>query len=431
MNIQEMYQAKKTTVEQVLSGIKSGWRIWTSYNSMEPTYFLSRLHTIASGVENVRVRHAGFMRPYDFVLEPAYKGHIVPMTGFTDGYTRSVHDTIRNTLFVPSHLHNGVERCGWDAPELFVSMASPMDGNGYFRLSLSLIAEKDMLPHCKKIILEVNDKLPLVNGDTEVHISEIDGFYESTDPIITIPDGEPGEIDMEIGRHVAGLVPDGATIQLGIGNIPNAVAKFFMEKNDLGVHTEMITSSVARLAREGVINGRKKTLHKGKIIGNFAMGSQELYDFMDQNPAVWLMPGSYTNNPQIIAKNDHMISINSALQVDMCGQICSESIGSTQYSGTGGAADFAVGAAHSRGGKSIIAIHSTAKNGTLSTIQPVLSPGSIVSISRNDIDYIVTEYGVAQMRGVPIGGRVDNLINIAHPKFRDALRAGAEKYRLW
>ena len=377
------------------------------------------------------IRHAGWCRPYDFVLDPACKGHIVPITGFTDDYTRSVHDSTRNTLFIPANLHNGVERCGWDDPDLFVCMATPMDENGYFRMSLSLIAEKDIIPRCKRIVLEVNDKLPRTHGETEIHISEIDAFYESSEELIIIPDSEPGELDMEIGRYVASLVPDGATIQLGIGNIPNAVAKFFMEKNDLGVHTEMITSSMARLAKAGVINGRKKTLHPGKIVGNFAMGSQELYDFMDDNPSVWLMRGSYTNNPQVIAQNDNMVSINAALQVDLCGQICSESLGSVQYSGTGGAADFATGAIHSKGGKSIIAIRSTAKKGTVSTIQPVLSPGSIVSISRNDIDYVITEYGIAQMRGVPISGRVENLINIAHPKFRDELREGAEKYRLW
>ena len=431
MNIQEMHEAKRTTVEQVIEQVKSNDKIWTSYNSLEPTLFLKNLHKIAPKVENVMIRHAGFILPYDFVLDPACKGHIVPITGFTDDYTRSMHDSTRNTLFIPSHLHNGVERCGWESPDIFVCMATPMDENGYFRMSLSLIAEKDILPRCKRVILEVNDKLPITNGETEVHISEIDSFYESKEPLVTIPDSEPGDLDMEIGRYVASLVPDGATIQLGIGNIPNAVAKFFMEKNDLGVHTEMITSSMAKLAKAGVITGKKKPLHPGKIVGNFAMGSQELYDFLNNNPSVSIMRGSYTNNPWVIAQNDNMVSINAALQVDMCGQICSESLGSVQYSGTGGAADFATGAAHSKGGKSIIAIRSTAKKGTISTIQPVLSPGSIVSISRNDIDYIVTEYGIARMRGVPVSGRVDNLINIAHPKFRDELRAGAEKYRLW
>lgn len=431
MNIQEMSASKKTTAEQVAAQIKSNDKIWTSYNGLEPTLFLKQLHKIAPNVENVMIRHAGWCLPYDFVLDPACTGHIVPITGFTDDYTRRMHDSTRNTLFIPSHLHNGVERCGWESPDLFVCMATPMDENGFFRISLSLIAEKDIMPRCKRVVLEVNDKLPRTNGDTEVHISEIDAFYESQEPLIIIPDSEPGELDMEIGRHVASLVPDGATIQLGIGNIPNAVAKFFMEKNDLGVHTEMITSSMARLAKAGVITGRKKTLHPGKIVGNFAMGSQELYDYMDNNPSVWLMRGSYTNDPRVIAQNDNMVSINAALQIDLCGQICSESLGSVQYSGTGGAADFAIGANHSKGGKSIIAVRSTAKKGTLSTIQPVLSPGSIVSISRNDIDYVVTEYGIAKLRGVPISGRVENLINIAHPKFRDELREGAEKYRLW
>lgn len=427
----EEYNRKKVTVEKALSVVKSGDVVWTSYNGLEPATFMGNLHTIAPRVENVVVRHAGVYRPYPIVMDPACKGHIIPCTGFSDEFTRASHE-LRNTWFVPSHLHNGFERADLEnGVDVFVCMVSPMDDRGYFRMSLSIIAEKEAAEAAKIIILEVNPHLPQTNGDVEIHISDVDYLYESNEPIVAFEEGAPGEVDMKIGKYVADLVPDGATIQLGIGNIPNAAAQYFMEKNDLGVHTEMITSSMAKLAKAGVINGRKKTLHRGKIIGNFALGSQELYDFMDQNPAVWLMRGSYTNDPQIIAKNDNMISINSALQVDMMGQICSESIGSIQYTGTGGAADFAIGATHAKGGKSIIAIRSTAKKGTVSTIQPILTPGSVVSISRNDIDYIVTEYGIAKMKGVPIAGRVENLINIAHPDFRDMLRAGAEQYKLW
>ena len=428
----EEYSKKKISVEQALSMVKSGDMIWTSYNGLEPAAFMSKLHTIAPRVENVVLRHAGVYRPYPFVMDPACKGHIIPCTGFSDDYTRAMHDT-RNTWFMPAHLSTGFARAGLEETgiDIFVCMVSPMDDQGYFRMSLSVIAEQEAAEMAKMIILEVNPNLPQTNGDVEIHISDVDYLYESNEPIVAFEEGAPGEVDMKIGKYVADLVPDGATIQLGIGNIPNAAAMYFMEKNDLGIHTEMITSSMAKLAEAGVVNGKKKTLHRGKIIGNFALGSQELYDFIDQNPAVWLMRGSYTNDPYVIAQNDNMISINSAIQVDMMGQICSESMGPIQYTGTGGAADFAIGANHAKGGKAIIAIRSTAKKGTISTIQPILTPGSIVSISRNDIDYIVTEYGIAKMRGVPVSGRVENLINIAHPDFRDMLRAGAEQYKLW
>lgn len=431
MDVQALYQAKKIDVFAALDQIKSNDLVWTSYNGMEPSLFLSNLHTIAPRVENVRIRHAGVIRHYPFVTEPSMKGRIIPVTGFTDDYTRSVHD-LKMTEFIPSHLHNGFVRSGMaDKLDVLICMASSMDENGYFRLSLSAITEMEAIAAAKKIILEVNPKLPLTCGDNVVHISDVDYLYESSDPIIALPDAEPGEIDMKIGGYVASLVPDGATIQLGIGNIPNAVAKFFMDKNDLGVHTEMITSSMANLAKAGVITGKKKTLHPGKMVGTFALGSQELYDYMDNNPAVWIMPGSYVNNPFVIAQNDNMISINSALQIDMVGQICSESIGTMQYSGSGGALDFAIGANHSKGGKSIIAVRSTVKKGTMSTIQPVLTPGSIVTIGRNDIDYIVTEYGIAKMKGECIASRVRSLIEIAHPDFRDELREGAERYKLW
>ena len=428
----EEYEKKKIDVDRALSLVKSGDMIWTSYNGLEPAAFMSKLHTIAPRVENVVLRHAGVYRPYPFVMDPACKGHIIPCTGFSDEFTRAVHDT-QNTWFIPTHLHNGFERAGLEETgiDIFVCMVSPMDDRGYFRMSLSVIAEQEASELAKMIILEVNPNLPQTNGDVEIHISDVDYLYESEEPIVAFDEAEPGEIDMQIGKYVADLVPDGATIQLGIGNIPNAAAQYFMEKNDLGVHTEMITSSMAKLATAGVINGRKKTLHKGKIIGNFALGSQELYSFMDQNPAVWLMRGTYTNNPYIIAQNDNMISINSALQVDLVGQVCSESMGSIQYTGTGGALDFAIGATHSKGGKSIIAMRSTAKKGTISTIQPVLTPGAIVSIDRNNIDYIVTEYGIAKLKGVPLAGRVENLISIAHPDFRDMLREGVKQYKLW
>jgi acyl-CoA hydrolase len=427
----EQYAAKKIDVFDALTKIKSDSVVWTSFNAAEPTLFLNNLHTIGDRVINVQLRHAGVFRPYQFVMDPAMKGHILPASGFSDEYSRAMHDN-HSTMFIPMHLHNGLPRSGvLDKIDVFVCAVAPMDQNGYFRMALDNVCEMDVAEVAKMIILEINPNFPRTHGDNIIHISDVDYLYESDIPLVTIPDMEPGELDMAIGKNVASLVPDGATIQLGIGSIPDAVAKFFREKNDLGVHTEMITTSVAMLAKEGVINGKKKTLHKGKIIGNFAVGSQELYDFMDDNPAVQIMRGSYTNNPWVIAQNDNMVSVNAALQVDLVGQICSESIGPVQYTGTGGAMDFAYGATHSKGGKSIIALRSMARKGTVSSIQPILTPGSIVSICRTDIDYVVTEYGIAELKGSGLEKRARELINISHPDFRDQLTEQAREYKLW
>ena len=246
-----------------------------------------------------------------------------------------------------------------------------------------------------------------------------------------IPEQTPDDADIAIGKNIASLIHDGDTIQLGVGKIPDTAAHYLYDKNDLGVHTEVVTTAIAQLAKAGVINGTCKTFLPRKIIGTSAVGTQELFDFIDENPAVWIMPGSFTNDPHIIAKNDNMISVNSAIEVDLTGQICSESIGTLQYSGSGGAADFAIGANHSRGGKSIIAIKSTAKHGTVSKIKSILTPGSVVTVGRNEIDYIVTEYGIAKLKGRSIADRVRELISIAHPDFRDELAAQAGEYKLW
>jgi acyl-CoA hydrolase len=430
-DFQSQLEAKKTDLQGALDQVQSGNNIYTSYNSLEPADFWSNLHRTADRVEGVRVQHCGVFRPYECIASSAYKGRIIPCTGFSDDYTRTTHaDGV--TEFTPAHLHNGLTR-GKHGREidLFVGMASPMDKHGYFSMGLDNIIEHEVCARAKKVILEVNPNVPRIGGYTEVHISDVDFWYESNTPLLVIPDSEPDEIDEKIGYHVASLVEDGSTIQLGIGKIPDAVAKNFLSKNDLGVHTEMITSSVAFLSEQGVITGKRKTLYPGKIVGTFALGSQKLYDFLGGNPSVWMLPGSYTNDPKVIAKNDRMVSINAAIQVDLTGQVCSESIGTTQYAGSGGAADFAIGANHSKGGKAIIAFRSTARQDTVSRIEAVLSPGSVVTIGRNDIDYIVTEYGIAQMKGAHIGERVEALIRIAHPNFRDALRDRARQYKLW
>jgi acyl-CoA hydrolase len=418
-------------LQQALNLINTGDTIYSAINALEPVEFLEQLHTISKRASDVRLIHAGVFRPYDFIAKSDYKGKVIPRTRFSDRWTRMTHDA-KVTEFIPGHLHNAATKDYKTAnPDVFVGLASPPDKHGFLHFSLGATGEQDAARNARTVILEINANLPKTHGYTEIHISDVNYVYESNRPLLEIPQIEPDTADLAIGRFVASLVNDGDTIQLGIGKIPDAAARAFLNKKDLGVHTEMITTSMAQLALAGVITGKKKSLLPRKIVGNFALGTQELYDFIDDNPSVWLLPGRYTNDPYVIAQNNGMISVNSALQVDLSGQIASESIGHVQIAGTGGAADFAIGAGHSRSGKSIIAMRSTALNDSQSRIQAVLPKGAIVSISRNDSDYVVTEYGIAALRGKTLAERAEALINIAHPKFRDTIANQAEELHLW
>jgi len=427
---EEKYKAKKITIEEALSLIKSGDEIVAGFCGLEPMAILSKLHTIAHRVENVTVWQSLGMGYYEFQKNPEYKDRIFTNSWFFSYPTREAQKQ-GLASYQPCHLHNGMTRkLEVNAPNVYIGTVSTMDKHGYVKTSLSALYEKIFIEHAKLVIMEVNPRLPHVWGDTELSIDQIDYIVEVDRPIPVLPDSPVSKTDEIIGEYVASLVNDGDTIQLGIGGIPNAVAKAFHNKKDLGVHTEMITTGMAELAEAGIITGRKKNLHPGKIVGTFALGSQKLYGFLDNNPSVVLLRGDYVNNPFVIAKNNNMVSINTALQVDLTGQVCSESIGHLQYSGSGGQNDTAEGAIHAVNGRSIIALYSTAKNGTVSTIQPFLSPGAIVTLSRNNVDYVVTEYGIAPLKARTVRERVDNLIAIAHPDFRAELRQAAEKYGL-
>lgn len=427
----EMYQQKLRSVEEALSYIKSNSIISHSYCANEPVTLLSNLHTLKNKVDNIYVLRGLDMGTYPFCSDPQYQDVFTVDSMFFMEPDRVGN---RNGIIshVPTHLHNMPSRCyAYKQPNVALISVSPMDEHGYLRTSLCAIAERELIENADLVIAEVNPNMPVVNGDTEVHIKDIDAIVEVNTPIPILPRGKITEKDKIIGEYVASLIHDGDTIQLGIGAIPDAVAGALLGKHDLGVHTEMITNSLVDLVEAGVVTGKKKSLHPGKIIGTFALGDKKLYDMMNNNPSVWLLRGTYVNDPWVIAQNDNMVSINSCISVDLTGQVNPESVGSVQYSGSGGQNDTAFGAIHARNGRSIIAMHSTAKNDTISTIVPVLSPGSIVTLSRNNVDYIITEYGIAPMKGRSIRERVQNLIRVAHPDFRDELRDEAQKYCLW
>lgn len=427
---QEEYAQKLTTVEDALTCIRSGDNISYSVCAMEPMSVLSQLHTIHGKVDHVTIFTGLSIGKYPFMQDPQYKDTFTVDSTFYMAPERAAaqHGMVS---FCPNHLHGLAARRYGDRPaDVVILGVTPMDEHGYFRCSLSALHERELLECGATLILEVNPNYPVVNGETEVHISQADKIVETDRPIPQLPRGQISDTDQIIGNYIADLVNDGDTIQLGIGGIPDAVAHALLGKHDLGVHTEMITSGLVDLVEAGVITGRKKTLRKGKIVGTFALGDQRLYDMLNNNPSVEILRASYVNDPFVVAQNDNMVSINTCVSIDLTGQVASESIGPLQYSGSGGQFDTAYGASHAKNGRSIIALHATAKNGTISTITPILAPGSIVTLSRNNVDYVVTEFGVAYLRGRSVRDRVDRLIAIAHPDFRDELREGAKKYHL-
>jgi acyl-CoA hydrolase len=271
--------------------------------------------------------------------------------------------------------------------------------------------------------------MPRVHGDCFIHVSRIDILVECDAPLLELPPDPVTDVQIQIGKHVAGLIEDGSTLQMGIGGIPDSVWSFLENHHNLGVHTEMFSDRIMPLIESGVINGERKTLHPGKVIASFVLGTRKLFEFIGNNPAIEFHPSEHVNDPFVISQNARMVAINSALQIDLTGQVCADSMGNYLYSGIGGQIDFIRGAARSRGGKPIIAMPSTAKGGTLSRIVPNLYPGSGVVTSRGDVHYVVTEYGVAYLHGKNIRERAEALIGIAHPQFQNALYEWACKQK--
>lgn len=306
---------------------------------------------------------------------------------------------------------------------------SPPDDDGNMTLGVSVDSTWGALKNCRNVIAQVNPRMPRTCGNTKIHIDQIDYLVETDAPLPVLHNEAPDEVSLKIGRNVASLVEDGATLQMGIGVIPNAVVECLGDKRDLGVHTEMFSDAVVSLVEKGVITNKSKTVAPGKTAVSFAMGSTKLYEFLDRNEDVEFHGSDWINNPQIIAQNGRMTAINSALQIDLTGQVCADSLGTEMYSGCGGQVDFVRGASHAPGGKAIIALESTARQGKISRIVPVLASGAGVVTSRADIHYVVTEYGIAYLHGKNMKDRVKALIEIAHPDFRAELEREAHQFK--
>jgi acyl-CoA hydrolase len=369
---------------------------------------------------------------YRFITDDSIGDKIEIYTVFYGPTLRKCHNSGR-IHYIPHHIHAAVpaiKECG-ATPNIFFASVTPPDEYGYVYMSGSQQTEAEVFELCDLKIFEVNENLPYVYGTTRIPVEKVDYFIKADNPISEPPNYPIPDVLWTLAENVASLVEDGDTIQLGFGGLPHAVAEKLMDKKDLGVHTEMFSNSLYHLMEAGVVTNDRKTINRGKAVCAFCWGDKQFNKFIDHNPAIDMRPTSYTNNPNTIAAHDNMVSINSALQIDLTGQICSESLGYTQFSGTGGATDFAYGAFHSKGGKGIVALTSTAKNGTVSRIVPGLSPGAVVSIQRTIVDYVVTEYGIARLRHLPINKRVEALISIAHPDFREELRKEAQRLMIW
>ncbi len=424
---------KRVNFQELLNYIPSEATIVTGMVAGQPGYFLSNLHK-KGNAKKISVSLALPLEPYKFFMNPEYKNKFLLESWYHGSFARK--SQYQGTVtFIPNQLNRaGLDRQEINPPDVIVLTSPPPDRNGFFNLSLSITYEKFLALNKKDgalVVMEVNPKLPRVMGDTFLHQSYVDYYYEVDTPLFTLGEQKPQEEEQKIGELISKLVEDGSTIQLGIGGIPNAVAYLLEDKNDLGVHTEMITESMQYLYKKGVINGKKKTFYPATMVGTFIYGSDELYRFVNENPVINLLPGHITNDPHYIGQQYKMVSINTALMVDLTGQVCSESIGIEQISGTGGQVNFHTGAQHSKNGKGILALRSTAKDGSISTIVPGLPQGSTVTLSRNDVDYIVTEFGVARLKGKSIKDRVEILISVAHPKFREYLREEAKRIKIY
>jgi len=308
---------------------------------------------------------------------------------------------------------------------------STPDDHGFCSLGSECVASLSAADCATKIIAQVNERMPYILGDNFVHVSRFDKIVEVSDPILELKGKAASETEKKIGHFVADLIPDGATLQMGIGGIPDAVLANLQGKQDLGIHTEMVSDGLISAFEKGIITNARKTLHKGKILGTFVFGSKRLYDFVHRNPLIELHPVDYVNDPRVICQNDNMVAINSCIEVDITGQVCSDSIGTKIYSGFGGQVDYIRGAAMARGGKPIIALPSTTKNDTISRLVPKLKPGAGVVTSRGDIHWLVTEFGAVNLHGRTLQQRARAIVEIAHPNFRDQLIAEAKERKIW
>ena len=429
MDWNSIYRRRVTTADEAVKEIESGDRVWIHPGCNTPKTLIDAMVARAPELSDVEIVHILTLAPAPYT-DPGMEGHFRHRSLFTGSNVREAVNAGRAD-FVPIHLHDvpALVTLGHLSIDVALIHISPPDEHGFCSYGVGVDATKAAVEHARTVIALVNRQMPRTLGDSFVHVSKLGKVVEVDEPVIELPmASEVSDVARSIGQNIASLIPDGATIQMGIGEIPDAVLLYLEDKKHLGVHTEMFSDGLVDLFEAGVVTNEKKTLHRGKIVASFVIGTRRAFDFVDNNPFMEFHPNEYVNDPWVVARNDNMVAINSALSIDLTGQVCADSIGTRIYSGFGGQVDFIRGAARSKGGVPVIALPSTAKDGTLSRLVDTLIPGSGVVTTRADVHYVVTEYGTANLYGRSLRERARSLIDIAHPDFREELeRAAAER----
>ncbi len=427
MQWMEYYRSKIKTADEAVEIIKSGDRVYIHQGCGEPEDLVKAMVRRSPELRDVEVIHMATMGSADYT-KPEHEGHFRHNAFFIGGNVRQAEQEGRAD-YIPIFLGEieGLFTSGAMPIDVALIQCTPPDDYGYMSLGTGIDITLTAAKYAKHVVVEVNDQNVRTLGDSFLHVSKADAIVEASHPLAELKKHTITEEHRAIARHVAGLVPDGATLQMGIGGIPDAVLMALSNHKDLGVHTEMFSDGVIDLIKTGVINNEKKTIHPHKVISGFVLGTKPLFDFLHNNPIFEFHPTSYTNDPFIIAQNYRQVAINAALEVDLTGQVCADSIGSLPFSGIGGQVDYIRGAARSKGGVPVIALPATAKNGAISRIVPTLKPGAGVVTSRGDVHYVATENGVAYLHGKNLRQRAEALIQIADPKFQDELVREAQK----
>lgn len=423
MSWKEVYAGKICTADEAVGHIKSGDRVVVAHACAEPVVLTDAMVANAEkyGYENVEVVHMVAMGKAGYCKEGMEK-HFRHNGLFLGGSTKGAVEAGRAD-FTPIFFSEVPELLATTLPvDVALLQVSEPDAHGYCSFGVSCDYTKAAAENAKIRIAQINKNMPRVMGDNFIHISELDYIVAEDSPLIQLPPPKIGDVQRRIGENIASLVKDGDCLQLGIGAIPDAVLLFLKDKKDLGIHSEMFSDGVVELIEAGVVTNACKQIDKGQCVATFLMGTDRLYDYVNDNPTVRMMPVNYVNDPRVICQNDNVVSINSCVEVDLMGQVCSEAIGLKQISGVGGQVDFVRGANMSKGGRTIITMPATAAKGTISKIVPFLANGAAVTTSRCDVDYVVTEYGIAQLHGRTLRERAQQLISIAAPEFREKLQ---------
>jgi len=429
----QKYNSKTVTAEKALEVLKSGDNVVIQPGCAAPFELIRAMVNRKDELRDVTVYHILIVGDLPY-LEPGMEKHFKHKAFFIGGNARKAVNEGRSE-FIPIFLSEVTMlfKKGIIQSDVALIQVSPPDEHGFCSYGIDVGNIKTPAEKAKVVIAQVNPEMPRGLGNSFIHVNKIDYIVEHTAPLLELPQVDPNcspemlKVYDKIGENIAGMIEDGSTLQMGIGAIPDSVLKYLHNHKDLGIHTEMFSDGIVELVEEGIINGEKKTLHPGKIIAGFCLGTKKSYEFIDNNPVIEFHPQEYVNDPFVIAKNNKMVAINSAIEVDLTGQVCSDSIGTKFYSGIGGQVDFIRGAAHSDGGKPIIALPSSTKDGKISRIVPTLKPGAGVVTSRGDVHYVVTEFGIAELYGKTVQERAKALIEVAHPDFREELTAYASK----